>query len=237
MCMNKSLELFPGGLTFEPGAGSFPLSTDTMLLGNFVRLRHRAKVVDLGSGSGALGLLLCAQRPDCIVTGLELHTPSHEAALKNIARNRLEGRMKSILGDLRQVRALLPAGDFQCVVSNPPYFADGAQSASHPCARQELTCSLEELFAAAAWLLQTGGDFYLVHKPNRLADLSVLGRQYGLEVKKLQLVRHRADSPVALVLLHCRRGAKSGLVFLPELTLYAPDGTPTAQYRSIYHLD
>lgn len=235
--MNESLETFPGGLTFSAGRDAFPLSTDTMLLGSFVKLRPKARVVDLGSGSGALGLLLCGLNAECTVTGVELHGPSHEAALANIARNQLEHRMESIPGDLRQIRQLLPAGSYQCVVSNPPYFADGAPSASHACARQESACTLEQLFGAAAWLLQTGGDFYLVHKPHRLADLLVLARQYKLEAKTLQFVRHRAESPVSLVLLHCRRGARPGLVFLPELILYGPDGTPTAQYRKIYHLD
>lgn len=235
--MNGSLELFPGGLTFESGPDSFPLSTDTMALGNFVRLKPGTKVADLGSGSGALGLLLCGQYTDCTVVGVELHTPSHEAALRNIARNGLENRMESIRGDLRQIRKLLPAGSFRCVVSNPPYFYNGAHSVSYSRARQEITCSLEELFAAAAWLLQTGGDFYLVHKPYRLADLLVLARQYQLEAKELRLVRHRADSPVSLTLLHCRRGAKPGLGFLPELILHHPDGSPTDQYRNIYHLD
>ena len=121
------MDLLWGGLTFAPGRG-FPLSTDSMVLADFVRLPRAARVVDLGSGGGLLGLLLCGKAPDCTVTGVELQAEAHQAALDNIARNRLD-RLSSILGDLRQVRTLLPGGVFSSVVSNPPYFSGGLPSA------------------------------------------------------------------------------------------------------------
>ena len=232
-------ELLLGRMPFQAGPDSFPLSTDTMVLGDFVRLPKNARVVDLGSGSGALGLLLCGRYPDCTVTGLELHRPSHEAALRNIARNRLSERMESRLGDLRQVRSLLPPGSCHCVVYNPPYFSAGASSRSPagPQARKELACTLEDVFSAAAWLLRFGGSLYLVHRPERLVDLLTLGRAQGLEPKELQTVCHRPGHAPSLVLLRCRRGAKPGLAMLPELTLYGPDGAPTPAFRRIYHMD
>ena len=104
------------------------MSTDSMVLADFVRLPRAARVVDLGSGGGLLGLLLCGKAPDCTVTGVELQAEAHQAALDNIARNRLD-RLSSILGDLRQVRTLLPGGVFSSVVSNPPYFSGGLPSA------------------------------------------------------------------------------------------------------------
>jgi len=210
-----------------------------MVLGDFIGLPKGARVVDLGSGSGALGLLLCGRFPDCTVTGLELHVPSHEAALKNIARNGLEGRMESRLGDLRQVRTLLPAGAFHCVVSNPPYFSAGASSngPAGPQARKELTCTLEDVFSAAAWLLLFHGSLYLVHRPERLTDLLILGRAHGLEPKELRMVCHEPGSIPSLVLLRCRRGAKPGLKLLPDLILHDLRGVPTSDFRRIYHMD
>lgn len=236
-CNAMSCESLWGGLTFSPGAG-FPLSTDSMVLADFVRLPRDARVADLGSGSGVLGLLLCGRFPDCTVTGLELRQEAHLAALDNIARNRLD-RLSSVLGDLRQTEALLPAGSFDCVVSNPPYFSGGAPSETlaGPQARQELACTLADVFRGAARLLRFGGDFWLVHRPERLADLMALGREYRLEPKRLQLVRHRPEKPACLVLLQCRRGGKPGLRLLPDLVLFHPDGTPTDRYREIYHLN
>lgn len=225
--------------SYETGPGAFPLSTDTMVLGDFVRLPRASRVADLGSGAGALGLLLCGRYSDCAVTGVEIHGPSHKVALENIARNGLQGRLESVHGDLRQIRALMPAGSFHCVVSNPPYFSGGAASASPagPQARKELCCALEDVFNAAAWLLRFGGDFFLVHRPERLADLMAFGRQTGLEPKELQPVRHTAYSPVSLLLLRYCRGGKPGLRLLPDLTLYDRDGAPMPQCRRIYHMD
>ena len=213
------------------------MSTDSMVLADFVRLPRAARVADLGSGGGLLGLLLCGKAPDCIVTGIELQAEAHQAALDNIARNRLD-RLSSILGDLRQVRSLLPGGAFSCVVSNPPYFSGGLPSTgiAGPQARQERTCTLSDVYEAAAWLLRFGGDFFLVHRPERLAYLMALGRQWRLEPKRMQLVRHKADAPASLVLLQCRRGAKPGLCLLPDLVLFHSDGSPTSRYREIYHI-
>ncbi len=230
------VEAFPGGFQFIPGKDVFPLSTDTMVLSDFVRLRPGSKVADLGSGSGALGLLLCAKTDRCTVTGIELHDAAHFAALRNIDVNGLSGRLESIHGDLRQIRQLLPAGSFDCVVSNPPYFSSGALSVTKATARQEVTATLEEVFSAAAWLLRTGGDFFLVHKPERLADLLVLARVHHLETKTLQTVCHRPGDPPALVLLHCRRGGKPGLRIPAPIALWETDGSPSAHYRRIYHL-
>ena len=231
-----TMDLLWGGLTFAPGRG-FPLSTDSMVLADFVRLPRAARVVDLGSGGGLLGRLLCGKAPDCTVTGVELQAEAHQAALDNIARNRLD-RLSSILGDLRQVRTLLPGGVFSSVVSNPPYFSGGLPSAgvAGPQARQERTCTLSDVYEAAAWLLRFGGDCFLVHRPERLADLMALGRQWRLEPKRMQLVRHKPDAPASLVLLQCRRGAKPGLCLLPDLILFHADGSPTSRYREIYHI-
>lgn len=232
--METAQELFPGGICYCPGSGTFPLSTDTMALGYFARLPKAAKVADLGSGSGALGLLLCGSHPDCTVTGLEIQETAHQAALENIARNRLEGRMKSVLGSVRDARQLFEAGSFSCVVSNPPYFPAGPGSSA---ARKELEGTLEDFFACAGWLLQFGGTFFLVHRTERLADLMVLGRKYGLEPKELRFLRHAPGSAPGLVLLSCRKGAKMSLKLLPDLILHGEDGSPTAEYRKIYHLD
>lgn len=208
-----------------------------MVLADFVRLPKAAQVADLGSGGGTLGLLLCGRYPDCTVTGVELSQEAHQAALENIARNRLD-RLRSVLGDLRQVRTLLPGGAFSCVLSNPPYFSGGLPSTgvAGVQARQESVCTLSDVYEAAAWLLRFGGSFFLVHRPERMADLMALGRAWSLEPKLLQLVRHSPASPASLVLLQCRRGAKPGLRLLPDLILFHSDGSPTSRYREIYHL-
>ena len=211
----------------------FPLSTDSMVLADFVRLPKNAAVLDLGSGCGTLGLLLCAREESCTVTGVELEAEAHAAALENIARNHLQARLSSICADLRTMP--IEPGGFRVCVSNPPYFSGGAAHSKNPGARREDTCTPKDLFAAAARALRWGGDFFLVHKPERLAQLCFEASSAGMESKRLRLVRHRPDSPVSLILLSCRKGGKPGLI-IDELTLYNTDGTPTEDCRRIYHI-
>ena len=226
------MEYIADHYTLDLGPG-FPLSTDSMVLADFVKLPKNAAVLDLGSGCGTLGLLLCARDQSCRVTGMELQEAAHAAAVENIARNGLEGRLSSICRDLRDMP--LAPGSFQVCVSNPPYFSGGAAHSKNPTARQEDTCTPKDLFAAASRALRWGGDFFLVHKPERLAQLCFEASSHGLEPKRLRLVRHRPDAPVSLILLSCRRGGKPGLQW-EELCLYNQDGTPTADYRRIYHI-
>ena len=226
------MEYIADHYTLDLGPG-FPLSTDSMVLADFVKLPKNATILDLGSGCATLGLLLCARDQSCRVTGIELQEAAHAAAVENIARNGLEGRLSSICRDLRDMP--VAPGSFQVCVSNPPYFSGGAAHSKNPTARQEDTCTPKDLFAAASRALRWGGDFFLVHKPERLAQLAFEASSHGLEPKRLRLVRHRPDSPVSLILLSCRRGGKPGLQW-EELCLFNADGTPTADYRRIYHI-
>ena len=229
------METLHNGFTIDFPGGAFPLSTDSMVLADFVRLPKNARVLDLGSGCGTLGLLLCAKDHHCSVLGVELTEQAHRAAEDNIARNGLEDRLFSICADLRAMPEEIPAGQFHCAVSNPPYFSGGKRSTKTPIARQDDFCSTKELFSAAAKYLRYGGDFFLVHKPDRLAELMVCACGSGLEPKRLSLVRHRPGSDPGMILLQCRKGGKPGLR-LEELTLYHADGAPTGDYRRIYHL-
>ena len=229
------MELLHNGFTLELCEGAFPLSTDSIALSGFVRLPWQAKVLDLGSGCGTLGLLLCANDLGCSVTGIELDEAAHAMALRNAAINGISSRLNSICADLKTTPSLLPPGSFHCCVSNPPYFSGGPQSKATPLARHEQMCSLSELFQAAAWAIRYGGDFFLVHKPERLAELCACAAQQKLEPKRLLLLRHRPGDPIALVLMQCRKGGKPGLT-IEEECLQDASGHPSAYYRRLYHI-
>ncbi len=229
------MEQLPNGYRLTVPEGAFPLSTDSMALSHFVKLPKQARVLDLGSGCGTLGLLLCANDPHCRVTGIELDERAHAAALENIRENGLTGRMESICADLRTLSSLLPPGCMDVCVSNPPYFSGGPESRRTPTARREDCCSPTELFAAAAGALKYGGDFYIVHRPERLAELIARGSEAGLEAKRLCLLRHREGGPVTLVLISFRKGGKPGLIW-EEAALFDTDQRPTPYYRAVYHI-
>ena len=229
------METLFNGYTLDIAPGTFPLSTDSMALADFVRLPRQTRVLDLGSGCGTIGMLLCARDSGCTVTGIELDETAHTMALKNANVNRLQDRLCSICGDLTDLSVHTAAGSFDVCVSNPPYFAAGFLSRTTPQARHEQNCSLDSLMASAAFALKFGGDFYLVHKPERLAEIFASACSHKLEPKRLCLLRHRENGPVSLVLVHCRKGAKPGLVW-EEASLYDADNSPTPYYRQIYHL-
>lgn len=228
------MEHLPNGYTLDIPEGCFPLSTDSMVLSNFVRLPKNAQVLDLGSGCGTLGLLLCSKDAFCQVTGVELTQNAHLAALENIRRNGLQSRMTSICASVTSVSERFSPGQFGICVSNPPYFSGGPASKVLPGARREDTCTIEDLMKAASWALKFGGDFFLVHRPERLGELIATAGKYRLEAKRLCLLRHHPTAPVNLILLQFRKGAKPGLI-LEEATLYQEDGSESPVYQEIYH--
>ena len=225
------METLANGFTLDIPEGAFPLSTDSILLSDFAKLPPNARVLDLGSGCGPLGTLLCTKDSNCRVTGIELDEKAHEAALDNIRRNDLCARMESICGDLRTFPL---TGSFDCCISNPPYYTGGPASNATPLARRDDECSLEQLCEAAGKMLKFGGDFFLVHKPERLAEICALTAKYKMQPKRLRLIRHSEDGDVSLILLSCRKGGKPGLLW-EEQSLFDSQGQPTDYYRTLYH--
>lgn len=229
------MEYLHNGFTLEISEMGFPLSTDSIALADFVRLPKQAAVLDLGSGCGTLGLMLCAKRNDCTVTGVELSQEDHRMALHNSKQNDLQERLTSICTDIKAIPSDIPQGSYHICVTNPPYYTGGPKSGTYPLARHTDACSMEDIFRAAAWALRYGGDFFIVHKPEYLGQICGLAAGNKLEPKRLCLVRHKEDGPVSLILLQCRKGAKPGLIW-EEAALHHADGSPTPYYKQLYHL-
>lgn len=186
--------------------GVFPLGGDALALGKFASVKPGWRVCDLGTGSGALLLLLARRAGPLSLTGVERDPLSAQTARENLAVNRLSGEI--ITGDLRTVP--LPAGGFDLVVSNPPYFPVGSGKSGGP-ARSEEFCTLDELCAAAGRLTKNGGRFALCHRPERLVDVVCTLRAHRLEPKRLKLVSHSPDHPPSLLLVEAVRQGKPGL--------------------------
>lgn len=230
--------LWPGGPVFAQ-AEHFKLGTDSVLLADFVRLSGAKQGIDLGCASGAIGLLLLTRLEKLHMTGLEIVPEAAELARENMAANSLEERSRIITGDIRAHRALFKTGSFDLVAANPPYFpvARGMPSPDldRANARGESLCSLEDICAAASFLLKTGGSFCLVHKPERLSELFCCMTKHAIEPKRLRMVCHRSDSAPSLVLVEGRRGGKPGLRVEPSLILHNADGSETGEVKRIYH--
>ena len=186
--------------------GVFPLGSDALALGDFATLRRGWRVCDLGTGSGALLLLLARRAPGLILSAIERDPLAAQTARDNLAQNNLTGEV--ITGDLRN--RLLPAGQFDLVVSNPPYFPVNAGGSGGP-ARSEEFCTLDQLCAAAGYLVKNGGRFALCHRPERLADIIYSLRAHGLEPKRLTLLSHSPNHAPSLLLAEAVKQGKPGV--------------------------
>ncbi len=235
--MEKTDQLWPGGWQFLFDDTLFQPGTDSFLLGAFPKLKRGEKVCDLGAGTGLLGLLLLARESSLHITNVEIQKAACDLARRTAALNRLEDSVTCVEGDLRDA-ALLKAGSFDMVIANPPYFSEnsGAQALTDArrTARSEVSCTLEDICAAAQRLLRWGGRLALVLRTDRLAELMELTRRHGLEPKRLRLVQNTALSAPSLFLLECRRGGKTGLTVEAPLIMTDSDGAPTAEVDAIY---
>lgn len=202
--MEKTEQLGPYTLSWKDGV--FPLGGDVLALGAFSTVKPGWRVCDLGTGSGVLLLLLARRAENLSLTGIDIDPLSARTARENLLANGLPGEI--LTGDLRQ--APLPAGGFDLVVSNPPYFSVGSGKSGGP-ARSEEFCSLEELCAAAGRLVKNGGRFTLCHRPERLTDVLCALRAHNLEPKRLKLSTHSPDHPPSLLLVEAVKQGKPGL--------------------------
>ena len=202
--MEKTEQLGPYTLSWS--GNIFPLGGDTLALGAFSTVKPGWRVCDLGTGSGVLLLLLAQRAENLSLTGVEIDPPSARTARENLEANRLPGKV--IMGDLRTTP--LPAGGFDLVISNPPYFPVGRGTSGGP-ARSEELCTLEELCAVASRLVKNGGRFALCHRPERLVDVLCSLRSCRLEPKRLKLISHGPGHPPSLLLVEAVRQGKPGL--------------------------
>ncbi len=236
--MPEFRELWPGGPLFAQ-AENQRLSTDSVLLADFIRPGPARRGMDLGCASGAISLLLLTHSDKLHMTGVELDPVAAALARANREQNRLEERFEVLEADLRRCAELFRPGQFDLVAANPPYFPLGRGALSpdpaRAAARSETNCTLDDICRAAAWLLRTGGSLYLVHKPERLSELLCTMTACGIEPKRLRFVCPRPGAAPSLLLVEGRRGGRPGLQVEASLLLSGPDGGESAEYRRIYH--
>lgn len=212
--------------------------TDAILLSHFAMPCGGDTVCELGTGCGAIALRLAAGGNPGAVHGVDIQPGA--IALAQAGAERFSGPVKPTfaVGDWGDPRAIAPAGSFRRVVCNPPYFPpDSGGVNPDPAvrtARHEQADTLDSLCAAAAWLLPSGGRFFLCHRPERLPAVLAALTAHRLEPKRLQPVQKRGDTAPWLFLLEARKDGKPGLSWLPPLVLYNEDGTFTDAYRDIY---
>jgi tRNA1Val (adenine37-N6)-methyltransferase len=216
----------------------FTLGTDAVLLADFASVKRYKTMLDLGTGSGIIPLIMGWNDPSLKIVAVEVQEKSSELARRNMSVNGLENRAAIVTADLRRWREPRLAGFFDLAVANPPYFpVSSGKSSDNPniaIAREEIMCTLEDVCRAAAWYVKWGGSFCMVHRPERLAEVMHIMSTYGLEPKRLRLVSGRLGQVPNLILIEGRRGAAPGLTIMPPLAMYDSDGNETDEVKRIY---
>lgn len=216
----------------------FCFGMDAVLLSGFARAQEGDKVLDLGTGTGIIPLLMEAKTKAAHLTGLEIQAESADMASRSVMLNGLSDKIEIVTGDIKEAVRLFGAASFDVVTCNPPYMTEhhGLQNEQTPMAiaRHELLCTLEDVICQSAKLLKPGGNFFMVHRPFRLAEIMVLMRQYKLEPKRMQLVYPYVDKEPNMVLIEGKRGAKPRMTVEKPLIVYKEPGGYTDEIFDIY---
>ncbi len=216
----------------------FCFGIDAVLLSGFARAKEGDRVIDLGTGTGIIPILMEAKTQASSFVGLEIQPESADMASRSVLLNHLEEKIQIVTGDIKEAGSIFGAASFDVVTSNPPYMTEhhGLTNEKSPkaIARHELLCSLEDVISQASRLLKPGGNFFMIHRPFRLADIMFLLRGYHLEPKRMRLVYPFADKEPNMVLLEANRGGRPRLTVEKPLVVYKEPGVYTDEIYDIY---
>ena len=216
----------------------FCFGMDAVLLADFATGAPNGSVIDLGTGTGVIPMLMQARGKGRHFTGLEVQAYSADMARRSVQMNGLETDISIVEGDMRQVRELFKPGSFSVVTSNPPYIKGnhGLENENSPknIARHEILMELSDVIKAAAYLLSEGGTFAMVHKPFRLAEIIRLMSEYRIEPKRMCMVQPYADKEPNMVLIEGNKGGRTMLKVEPALVVYNRDGSYTEDLLTRY---
>ena len=214
-------------------AQEFTYTTDSVFLGHFPHVVRKAKVLELGCGTGAISMLL-ENRGAEHVTAIDCNPRITELMRRSVADNDLQGKFTVVDGDIRNYKKLLQPESMDLVAANPPYRTGGNVRQIGTAACHEVTSTLEDFFRAAAFAVRYRGRFALVQLPERFAESMQLANKYGLQPKRLQWVHARVDKPAWIFLMEMQKGGSYGLDVLPPLIMYKDDGTYTDAVAKFY---
>ncbi len=234
----KTDEIGFGGLTLIQDDEMFCYGIDAVLLASFASRASHRRVADLGTNNGVIPLIMSSLGDAEAFCGVEMQERACSLARRNAERNGLAERIRIVHADVASLREIFPAGSFDCVVTNPPYMAAGkgivnAENAL-TAARHETTARLSDFIAQAAYLLQERGYFYMIHRPSRIVDISVLCRENALEPKYIQMISPHIGEKPNLMLIECRKNGGRELKFLDPLYVYEKEGVYSEEILRIY---
>ncbi len=216
----------------------FCFGMDAVLLSGFAVVKRGERVLDLGTGTGIIPILLEAKTEGKEFFALEIQKEVADMAGRSVKLNGLEEKIHIVEGDIKEAGQIFGAASFDVVTSNPPYMNDahGLKNPELPKAvsRHEVLCTLEDVIREASKVLKTGGRFYMVHRPHRLVE--IIGRlsAYGLETKRMKMVHPFADREANMVLLEAVKGGGAFLKMEAPVIVFKEPGVYADEIRDVY---
>ena len=218
--------------------GRFCFGMDAVLLSGFARAKRGENVLDLGTGTGIIPILMSAKTDAAHLSALEIQEDSADMARRSVALNGLQEKIDIVTGDIKEASSVFGRSSFDVVTVNPPYMIAGhGEDNPHDAlaiARHEVLCSLEDVVREAAAVLKPNGRLYMVHRPFRLAEIIRTMEKYRLEPKEMRLVYPFIDKEPNMVLLSATRGGNSGIKIAPPLIVYKEQGVYTDEIYDVY---
>ncbi len=217
-------ELHRNGYFIIQDPARFCFGMDAVLLSGFAQARQGERVLDLGTGTGIIPILMEAKTKASDFFALEIQEESADMARRSVQYNHLEDKIRIITGDMKDASKIFGASSFDIVTTNPPYMIGqhGISSASDAkaIARHEILCDLDDILRETAKVLRPNGRFYMVHRPFRLAEIFAKMVAYKIEPKRMKLVYPYVDKEPNMVLIEGLRGGRSRLTVEKPLIVY-----------------
>jgi len=216
----------------------FCFGMDAVLLTGFAGADKEDILLDLGTGTGIIPILMEAKYHCAHLIGLEIQPESADMAARSVALNGLSDKIEIVTGDIKEADKFFPSASFDCITCNPPYMI-GQHGITNPdspkaIARHEVLCTFEDVAKQAAKLLKPGGHFFLVHRPFRLPEIITTLVKYKLEPKRMQLVYPYVDKEPNMVLLEAVRGGKPRMTVEKPLIVFEKPGVYMPEIREKY---
>lgn len=219
----------------------FCFGIDAILLSDFAKdMKKSELVVDLCTGTGVIPILLAGKTEAKKIIGVEIQEECADMAKRSVALNNLENRVEIINVDLKLLKNVIPSATVDVVTVNPPYMKKGTGVINEKNAiiisKHEVSCTLEDVIKEAARLLKFNGEFYMIHKSERIADVFCTMRKYKIEPKRVRFVYPQVDKPSNLVLVEGTRSGKEFLKHEKPLIVYKENKEYTDEIYKIYNI-
>lgn len=235
---DETIDDLQNGYKIIQKANSFRYGVDAVLLADFAEIKKKHSVIDLGTGTGIIPILIYARKKPAEITAVEIQQDMAEMAERSIKLNGLEENIKVLCMDMKDTPELLGKARYDCVVTNPPYVKKECginnPSETKAIARFEILCSLEELMKTSRELLKPGGKLFMVHRTDRLADIIFEMRTNGIEPKRIRFVHPYMGKRPNLLLIEGARGGNKELKFMDPLYIHDEKGNYTEEIYRIY---